>query len=291
MARIHVGHRRRDRRRVALKVFQPPAGCERKYLDYMVHEANALRLAASPPIVSMLDHGLWFGYPALVLEWLEGPCLGEVVATNGPLPLDRVDRIVRQILRAVETLHARGVIHADLKPENIMLSPHESGERVRIIDLGAALVNGVAMVDPGEVVGTPGYVAPELVDGDAVTAASDVYAIGALLFEMLTGRAPFSGTDLYDVRDQQTLGHLPRASALRAVPGEVSDALDAVVATALAPSPVRRFPDVATMRLAFEDAILVTARTVYDASEAVRELTDTPTRRYRRPVLAVPSAT
>lgn len=288
MARIHVGYRRRDHRRVALKVFQPPAGRESRFLEYMVHEWNALRVASSPGVVALVDQGLWFGYPTLVLEWLEGRSLGEVVATEGPLPLDRVDRLLRQTLAAVETLHTRGVIHADLKPENIMVCPDDRGERVRLVDLGAANVKGVGVVERGEVVGTPGYVAPELIDGGAISPATDVYAIGALLFEMLTGRPPFYGTDLFEVVQQQLRTRLPRASALRHGPAEISDALDAVVATALAPSAVGRFADVAAMRRAYDEAIVVTARTRVDG-DVVAEIADQPTRRCKRPMLAVPS--
>jgi serine/threonine-protein kinase len=284
MARIHVGHRRSDRRRVAIKVFLPPAGAERKFLDYMVHEETALRVAASPPVVSLVDSGLWLGRPALVLEWLEGRTLREIMMATGPLPIPRIEQITRQLLRAVATLHDRSVIHADLTAENIMLCPHESGERVRLLDLGAANINGLAAVERDEVVGTPGYVAPELIDGGRVTPQTDVYAIGVLLFEMLTGRPPFTGSELIDVMYQQMRGRIPRPSALRGA-NEISEALDALVATALAPLPVRRFADVALMRTAFEEAILITARSCIPG-EAIEE----PTVRGWRLRNAVPSA-
>lgn len=289
MARLHVGHRRSDRHRVALKVFLAPAGAERRFLDYMVHEAKALRAAASPAVVTLLDHGLWLGRPALALEWLEGRTLAETIAAGGPLPLDRVELVMRQVLAAVAILHARGVVHADLKPENIMLCPHDGGERVRLLDLGAAHVDGVGPVACDEVFGTPGYVAPELVDGGAVTPSTDVYALGVLLFEMLAGRPPFAGTELDDVVHEQTRERLPSPSAARGG-GEISDALDAVVATALAPWPSRRFPDVALMRAAFEEAIAVTARTRVDDAWAPAAACDRPTLRCKRLARAVRSA-
>ncbi|HUQ07839.1 MAG TPA: serine/threonine-protein kinase [Kofleriaceae bacterium] len=286
IACIHVGHTRRDNRRVALKVFHPPEGRERIFLDYMVHEANALKAAASPAVVGLIDHGLWLGYPTLVLEWLEGRSLGDLVA-HGPLPMDRVDRLMWQVVSAVETLHANGVVHADLKPGNIMLCPRETGERVRLIDLGAAHVNGVGAAARDEVFGTPGYVAPEVVGGAAVSPSTDVYALGVLLFEMLTGQPPFIGNDLHSVLQQQTRGRLPRAGKLRPARGDVSDALEAVVATALAPSPAQRFRDVRALRIAFEDAILVTARNhTFEVNSAPIDTVDEPTLRCRRPMLA-----
>lgn len=290
MARIHVGHRRSDHRRVAIKVFLPPSGAERKFLDYMVHEASALRAAASPAVVSLLDNGLWLGRPTLVLEWLEGRTLRDLMTATGPMPIDRVEQLTRQILRAVGSLHERSVIHGDLSAENIMLCAHESGERVRLLDLGAAHVNGLGAIECDEVCGTPGYVAPELVDGGAVSPATDVYAIGVLLFEMLTGRPPFTGIDMLDVMYQQTRGRLPRPSAIRGgACNEVSEALDSLVTTALAPTPSRRFPNIALMRAAFDEAILVTARNI-EAAQAIAELADQPTARCKRPVLAAPSA-
>jgi serine/threonine-protein kinase len=272
-------------------VFLPPAGRERRFLDYMVHEARALQAGASPAVVSLLDHGLWLGRPALVLEWLEGRTLGEVVAATGALPVDEVAQVMRRLLRAVESLHQRGVVHADLKAENIMLCPHEGGTRVRLVDLGAAHIDGVGVAEPGEVFGTPGYVAPELVHGGVVSPSTDVYALGVLLFEMLTGQSPFYGTDLLDVVEQQTRRRIPRPSAARRDGCEISAALDAVVVTALAPSPSRRFPDVALMCLAFEEAILVTARTRASSGAVPEDPSDQPTQRGRRPMLAVPSAT
>jgi serine/threonine protein kinase len=276
---------------VALKVFLPPAGSERRFLDYMVHEAKALQhVAAAPAVVRLLDHGLWLGRPALALEWLDGQTLSHLIASERALPLPRVEEIMRQLLRAVTSLHAHGVVHADLNAANVMLCPQGSVERVRLLDFGAAHVNGVGVVARDEIIGTPGYVAPELADGARVSPTTDVYALGVLLFEMLTGQPPFPGTELLDVMYRQTRGRIPRPSVVRGGPPEVSESLDALVATALAPSPSRRFPDVSLMRAAFEEAILVTARSTYDSGHAPTDTVDTPTLRCRRRA-AVPSAT
>src|SRR5690606_18214152 len=122
-----------------------------RYLDYMLHEANALTVGAGPFVVELLDHGVWLGRPFLVLEWIPGRSLGQTIGAGVPLALVRVASIFRRVLDAIEALHARGVIHADLKPENVMLSPHHGGERVRLVDLGASTVHGagVARRDEG----------------------------------------------------------------------------------------------------------------------------------------------
>ena len=194
MARIYVAHRRRDHRRVAIKIFQPGPGQETRFRDCMLHEANALEAAANPLVVELLEFGMCSGRPFLVLEWLEGRSLGDMIGADAPLSIRRVASVFHQILDAVEALHVRGVIHADLKPDNAMLVPHADGERLRLIDLGAAGVRGAAVARRHEVFGTPGYIAPEIVDGEPLEPSTDVYAAGVLLFELLTGSPPFPGT-------------------------------------------------------------------------------------------------
>jgi serine/threonine-protein kinase len=232
MARIYSAHRRHDHRPVAIKIFQPPRGQEPKYREYMLHEAHALSVAASPFVVQLLDHGVFVGQPFLVLEWLGGCTLADAMVTDTPPSFERAVSIFRKLLDAVEALHERGVIHADLKPENVMLSPHDGDERVRLLDLGAARVNGKAVVQRDEVFGTPGYIAPEVAAGEPLEPSSDVYSAGVLLFELLSGLRPSSGTG-----------------------SSVCDAVDAVVATALSPSRAHRYMDVPHLRHAFEQAL------------------------------------
>ncbi|MBZ0230799.1 MAG: serine/threonine protein kinase, partial [Deltaproteobacteria bacterium] len=238
MSRIYAAERRRDHRPVAIKVFQAPRGQELRYRDYMLHEANALRVGAGAFVVELLDHGVCMEQPFLVLEWIPGRNLGQTIAAGAPLALARVASIFRRILDAIEALHARGVIHADLKPANVMLSPHHGGERVRLVDLGASSVHGAGVARRDEVFGTPGYLAPEIAAGGSLAASSDVYSAGVLLFEMLTGTPPFSGATLEDLVAQQRRPRTPRPSRFRPFAvRSVSEAFDALLATALASSP------------------------------------------------------
>jgi serine/threonine protein kinase len=222
----------------------------------MLHEAHALSVAANPFVVQLLDHGVFVGQPFLVLELIGGCTLAQAIATDEPATLERAVSLFRKILDAVEALHARGVIHADLTPENIMLSPHHGDERIRLLDLGAARVNGTTAIQRDEVFGTPGYIPPEIATGAELEPSSDVYAAGVLLFELLTGVRPFSGTSLHEVSYQQLHARLPRPSRVRLfAPPRVCAAVDAVVATALSPSRAQRYGDVASLRLAFEQAL------------------------------------
>lgn len=254
MGHVFAGRRRRDQHPVAIKILQPSDRNEPRYREYMLHEVYALTVGANPLLVELLEFGETSGgTPYMVLEWLDGPNLGDVLAVEAPLPTRRALHLFARLLDAVEALHGRGVIHADLKPDNLILVRGPDGhEQVVLVDLGASLAGDSHVSLPQEVFGTPGYIAPEVIMGDMLTPQSDIYAAGVVLFELLTGSRPFDGESLVEVVEQQTRDPRPRPSEYR-VTG--FDGLDAVVATALAPEPRHRFADVAALRAAFLRAI------------------------------------
>src|SRR5262249_54736511 len=173
-------------------------------------EAESASRLTHPNIISVTDFGRTAGgAPFLVMEFLAGESLSSVIA-QGPLPKERALSIIRQILRGLDHAHAAGVVHRDLKPDNIMLVERD-GQRdvVKILDFGIAKVTqpmsgGEALTQAGVIFGTPEYLSPEQALGEAVDARTDVYAAGINLDENLAGRAP--------VRDKgkgQILSHAP----------------------------------------------------------------------------------
>lgn len=162
-------------------------------------EARAASAAGHPNIVEVFDAGeLPDGRPYLVMEYLEGRELGDVVSRRGPLEVRRACRIIRDVARAIDAAHVQGIIHRDLKAENVMLVDRGGEEIVKVLDFGIAANTaalGPRTTTPGLVMGTPVYMAPEQARGSAPTIAFDVYAIGVLLFEVLTGHTPFDGEE------------------------------------------------------------------------------------------------
>src|SRR5262249_35048524 len=144
-------------------------------------------------VVKYLDHGLASsGESFLVMEWLTGVGLDEWLA-RGPLPIEDAGHITRRVADALAAAHARGVVHRDLKPANVFLV-HRSVDGVKVLDFGLARRrDDERLTVPGTVVGTPAYMAPEQIRGDAVDARADVYGLGAVLHRCITGRAPFAG--------------------------------------------------------------------------------------------------
>jgi serine/threonine protein kinase len=183
------------------------------------------------------------------------------------------------------------VVHADLKPENIMLCTERDGrEQLRLVDFGVSSVHDQPFATVGEVCGTPGYLAPEVMAGALPTPSSDLYAAGIILFELLTGCAPFVGTSLEELVRQQVVRALPRPSDYRR--GEAAY-FDCVVARALDADPLRRFATATQLAAAFQEALdLPVRRTVIRAAAASQSV---PTRQRQarrtttwRPTRALP---
>ncbi|MCE7011361.1 serine/threonine protein kinase [Kibdelosporangium philippinense] len=181
-------------RQVALKELPPPQGVsgnERSvYLERVLREARTAGRLNDPAVVTVYDVVSENGATFIVMELVEAPTLADIIAAEGPMAADRVASIGRQVLGALETAHAAGIVHRDVKPSNIMVMPND---RVKLADFGIAR----AMDDPnltmtGGIMGSPGYMAPELFSGSQPSPASDLWALGATLFHAVEGRSPFS---------------------------------------------------------------------------------------------------
>jgi serine/threonine protein kinase len=180
-------------RQVALKELPAPHGLtgdERAvYLERILREARTAGRLNDPAVVTVFDVVSENGVTYIVMELVEAPTLADVIAEGGALPAERVAAVGAQVLGALQSAHAAGIVHRDVKPSNIMVLP---GDRVKLADFGIAR----AMDDPsltmtGGIMGSPGYMAPELFSGSSPAPASDLWALGATLFHAVEGRAPF----------------------------------------------------------------------------------------------------
>ncbi len=230
-------------------------------------EANAVRLLDHPNLVGAVDVFVEAGYLFLVMERVVGRTLTKALAP-GPLAPRRALVIARQVLEGAGHAHAAGVIHRDLKPDNIMLvergEPGNTWETAKIVDFGLvklvgdaeAAFGGGKLTSVGIVFGTPAYMAPEQAQGHAIDGRSDLYSIGTMLFEMLTGRVPFDESDPMKVMRMQVKMPPPRLDEVE--PGQpwVTPELVALIEGALIKAPADRFPHAAAMLAALDDAFL-----------------------------------
>lgn len=255
-------YRARDttlRRDVALKVLPAAFADDRERLARFQSEARALASLNHPNIASI--HGLEEsgGIRALVLELVEGPTLEDRLA-RGPLPLDEALGIAQQMAEALEAAHERGIVHRDLKPANVKIRPDG---RVKILDFGLAkaLTDGqpglpsgtattVGATEPGMVIGTPAYMSPEQVRGEAITRRTDVWAFGVVLFEMLSGRHPFPGASAADV-----MAEIVRATPpWNALPPNTPPSIQRLLRRCLERDSRSRLRDIGDARLEIDDA-------------------------------------
>jgi serine/threonine protein kinase len=236
-------------RRVALKVLQDKIGEDATMRKRFQREARTLAAMQHPNIVALNDYGLWQGTPYLVMELLEGRTLRDLLDAEKTLPLERALDITQQILRALGYAHGHGVIHRDLKPGNVFLQAlPDQLDHVKLLDFGfakftkpdaaASLVTG-----DGILVGTPAYMAPEQATAARVDHRADLYSVGVLLFEMLSGRKPFEGSAMDLLRERL----LHDAPSLRAVRPDLAVApeLEEVIERSLVREMARRWQSAA----------------------------------------------
>ena len=236
MAVVWQGIDLRLGRSVAVKLLNPAGVMDPDMLERFDREARTAARLTHPNIVAVHDVGSDGGEPYLVMELVDGPNLAAVLA-DGPLGLDRVLRIAGQVCDALGTAHAAGVIHRDIKPANILLN--QAGT-VKVCDFGIArLLHGsqATLTAPASTIGTSHYMAPEQAAGDAVDARTDLYALGCLLYAMVTGHPPFTGDNPLRVMWQHLNDPAPALASVRSgIPAD----LDRLVGQLLAKSPADR---------------------------------------------------
>ncbi|HSO35767.1 MAG TPA: serine/threonine-protein kinase [Labilithrix sp.] len=252
---------------VAVKVMHEIHAKSRGMVERFAQEASISARMLSPHIVKVLGLAVTrSGAPCIVYEHLEGETLASYIARNGALPLAETHEIIKQVARALARVHALGIVHRDVKPDNIFITTQPDGHAlVKLLDFGVA-----ESVKPSnarrQVVGTPEYMAPEILFGSAaIDARVDVYALGVVAFECLTGAAPFKGERMMDVFAAVQRGQRASLSQLRT---DISLEMDEWMDCALQPDPFWRFESVKELASSLEKA---TAANITRIASSVRK--------------------
>ena len=242
MARVYRGVDDVLDRTVAVKVLAPPFDEDSAFVARFEREARAAAGLSHPGVVSVFDTGSEDGIHFIVMEDVEGETLAAVIRQEGPLEPRRAAQIAREVCDALAAAHDKGLVHRDIKPGNVMVTP--SGV-VKVMDFGIArALTGQTLTRTGTTLGTAAYLSPEQAQGLPADGRSDLYSLGCTLYEMLTGQPPFVG-DLPVVVASRHVTEEPQIPS-RLRPG-VPPALDAVVAKALAKDPSERYQDARAM--------------------------------------------
>jgi eukaryotic-like serine/threonine-protein kinase len=265
-------------RPVALKRLAENLARDEDLRRRFVREARLAARLAHPNVVRVFDVGEDDGRPFIAMEYVDGETLAELVARRGPLPAAEAATLGVQVCAALAAAHAAGLVHRDVKPQNLLLS---SDGVLKLGDFGIAVGHeGTRLTLEGTVLGTAGYLAPEQARGEQVTAAADIYAVGAVLYELLTGEPPRSASTLADLG--ATGGFDPPDVAAR-VPGAPPDLVDAVAAClAVRPEDRPRSAAALARRLAPVAAEAQTLPLPADPSQRATEILGSPSDRAPR---------
>jgi beta-lactam-binding protein with PASTA domain/predicted Ser/Thr protein kinase len=235
MAIVYLAEDQELGRRVALKLLDDRHASDEQFVERFRREAQSAAGLNHPNIVSIFDRGFAEGTYYIAMEFLDGRTLKELLVRNGPTPIPIAIDYSRQILGALSFAHRNGIVHRDIKPHNIVVG---GDGRLKVTDFGIARSGASQMTEAGSIVGTAQYLSPEQARGAPVDPRSDLYSLGIVLYEMLTGKVPFTGDTPVEIA-MKHLSQVPEPpSALRP---EVPHDLDAIVMRALAKDPDQRY--------------------------------------------------
>ncbi len=237
MAEVYVAHDLQLERKVALKLLHERFARDEEFVERFRREASSAAGLQHQHVVSVYDRGESDGTPYIAMEYVPGRTLKQLVRDSGPLdPAQAID-LTTQILRAARFAHRRGVIHRDFKPQNVIV---DDEGRAKVTDFGIARAGASDMTQTGSIMGTAQYLSPEQAQGHAVNARSDLYSIGVILYELLTGSVPFDAESPVTVALKQ-VSEAPMAPRRRNA--KVPPELESIVLRALEKDPADRFAD------------------------------------------------
>ncbi len=234
-------------RTVAVKVMLPQYAADPTFTKRFRQEAASAAALQSPYIVSIYDWGLDGDTYYIVMEFLRGTDLKTAIKERGAINQRKAAEIGSQVAQALSVAHKGGIIHRDIKPQNIMIQPDGN---IKVMDFGIARAGDAGLSQTATVLGTAHYVSPEQAQGKELTGASDIYSLGVVLYEATTGKLPFDGQDAVSVAVKQ-VNEIPAPP--RSINPNIDPALEAIIMKAMEKDPERRFQDATEMRHALND--------------------------------------
>jgi serine/threonine-protein kinase len=277
MSTVYLAKDETLERWVAAKVLHREISDQPDQIERFRREARAVAQVSHPNVVAVIDAGEDGGRPYIVFEYCDGETLKQRIDRMGRLPLDEAAAYAIEVGRGLQAAHARRLVHRDVKPQNVLI---DSEGRAKVTDFGIAReLEQDGLTKTGRVLGTTDYVSPEQAMGQAVDDRSDIYSLGVLLYEMLTGELPFQAENVVGVAMKHVNERMPDVQRRRP---EVSSALAAVIERATEKKPEKRYSDMAEMLADLEAALEVeVARAGQAGGEATTVLASVPERRRR----------
>jgi serine/threonine-protein kinase len=241
MADVYLAEDEELGRRVAIKILNERHANDEQFVERFRREAKNAAGLSHPNIVSIYDRGEAEGTYYIAMEYLDGRSLKELVTARGPLPIGDAIAFTREVLSALRFAHRKGVVHRDIKPHNVMA---DADGRLKVTDFGIARAGASQMTEAGSIIGTAQYLSPEQARGAAVDQRSDLYSVGIVLYELLTGTVPFNGETPVEIA-MRHLSDTPQPPSIKRP--EIPPDLDMIVLRALAKNPDDRFQTAAEM--------------------------------------------
>ena len=236
MGVVYRAHDERLGRAVVVKILRAHLAGDPRFVERFRREARAVASLSHPKIAGIFDYGEDAGQHYIVMEFAEGRDLSEVIRVDGQLSPERAARIAAQICVALDHAHEAGIIHRDIKPANVIVTDED---KVKVTDFGIARAAGDStLTATGSMLGTASYLSPEQARGEKVGPASDIYSVGIVLYEMLTGAVPFTADSAVAVAMRHVNDAMPPPSSINP---DVSPEMDGVVARATAKDPSHRW--------------------------------------------------